>query len=260
MRQSTLTKTNRPHPFNQKMPVLSWGKVIARHAEDNTVDVALQFGAVYQHVQIASGILGSQVGSTYLPTHDLTNPVQTENGVWDTPTPSAKGDLLCVVGFLEGQARQPKILGFFNPNQTEMSFSSLGILVSRHESGQYNIILPDGQSETHFSDGSYFIVGNTTPHDMTTENKNWSVKPQGSPSPIFFHHASGLTLEIDTTGKLTINPVNGVEIGGTEAVALASALSTWLSSHTHTSAVAGSPTSAPNQSLPNIASTQLTTG
>lgn len=258
MRQSGLTKSKDPHPYNTNMSTLSWGKVVARNS-DNTVDVALQYGSTFQHVQVCSNVLGSQVGSVYLPTHSLTNPIQTSSGVWDTPIVSTKGDLFCVVGFLDGSSRQPKVLGFFPPNQTEMSFSSLGIKVDRHESSTYHITLPSGVDEQKWADGSYLVAGSTSSYDMSQENPAWNAPTQSTPFNFVFHHPSGLSIEVDPTGKLTINPVNGVAIGGTSAVALSGTLGTWLVGHTHTSAASGSPTSTPNQSLPNISATNLTT-
>lgn len=258
MRQSALIKGKTPHPYNTKMPSLSWGKIVHRNS-DNTVDVALQNGSTYQHVQIGANTLGSQVGNVYIPTHGLTNPVQTSSGVWDSPVDSTKGDLYVVLGFLDGMSRQPKILGFFNPQQTEMSFSTLGLQCSRHESGVYDIILPSGFSEKHFPDGSYIASGGTSSYDMKQENPNWNPPTQNTPMPFTFHHSSGTTIEIDTTGKLTINPVNGVEIGGTEAVALANLVQAAFNSHTHNAPSGGGTTSGPTPNMSNIASSNLTT-
>ena len=259
MIQSALEGNPRTHPFNASMPNLSWGKIVERHT-DGTFDVAIQNGSTYSHVQAGSPYLGSEVGLVYLPTHGLTNPVQTVNGTWDIPTQSTKGDLYCVVAFLENSARQPKIICFFNPSRSEMVFSTLGIYVNRLESGVYDVILPGSvHAERHFPDGSYIVVGDTTSHDMVSESPTWAPPTQSSPVPMVLHHSSGLSIEIDTTGKLTINPVNGVAIGGTEAVTLASALTTWLNGHTHTSEAAGSPTSVPITPVSGIGSTVLTT-
>ena len=238
------------------MPSLTWGKIVGRNS-NNTFNIALQNGSTFNNVQACSPFLGSEVGTAYLPTHGLTNPIQTQDGTWDTPIQSTKGDLYCVVGFLEGSSRQPKILGFFNPQQTEMSFKSLGLQCSRHESGIYNITLPNGHDEKHFPDGSYIVFGDTTSHDMTTENENWNPPTQSTPIPMALHHSSGTTIHIDTSGNIS---VSNLTIGsGGHAVALADILTTWLNSHTHTSSTAGSPTSAPNTPVSGISSTNLTT-
>ncbi len=265
MIQNSLESNLQKHPFNSYMPMLSWGKVVMRHPEDGTFDVAIQNGSTFNHVQAISPYLGSKVGLFYLPTHDLTNPIQTKDGVWDIPIQSTKNDLYCVVGFLEGSSRQSKILGFFNPAQTEMSFSTLGIKVDRHESGVYHITLPNGHDETHYPDGSYIVAGDTTSHDMTLENSNWSPPTQGIKMPFVFHHSSGTVIQIDATGKVTVTSVNGVVFNnltvgsGGHAVALADILTTWLNGHTHTSAASGSPTSAPITPVSGISSASLTT-
>lgn len=266
MMQSSLENTPRRLPYNSYMPPLSWGKVVARHAEDNTFDVALQNGSTFTHVQSCSPYLGSEVGLSYLPTHGLTNPVQTANGTWDIPTPSTKGDLYCVVAFLENSARQPKILGFFNPAQSEMTLSTLGAKLDRHESGVYHITLPTGHDEVHYPDGSYFVVGDTTSHDMTSENSAWNPPTQSSPMPIVFHHASGLSFEVQSNGDMTINiPASlnlsgSVSVGsGSHSVALADIIQSIFNSHTHTAPSGGGATSVPNTPMSGIGSVKLTT-
>ncbi len=256
MEHGTLRNARVKNPAKVGTPALSWGKVVKRNP-DNTVDIAMQNGGTFQHVQLASSLVGSQVGSVYLPTHDLTNPVNDPNGTWDLPTASGKGDLFAIVGFLGGSSRQPKVLGFFNPEQTEMNFKTLGLKVDRHESGIYHITLPEGHDEIHYPDGSYIVVGNTASHDMTSENPAWSPPTQMTPMPMVIHHSSGLMIEIDSTGKFS---VSNLAIGsGSHPVALADLLTTWLNNHTHTSAASGSPTSVPITPVSGISSTKLTT-
>jgi len=259
------------HPFKIQTGGSSWGKVVARHS-DGTVDVAMQNGATYQRVPVESPALSSKNGQVYLPTHDLTQPIVDAHGVWDTPIAANKdkGDIFAHVAFLEGSTRQPIITGFFLPAQNEMSFQTPGIKVDRHESGIYHITLPSGHDEWHFPDGSYLVVGDTTTYDMTTENPNWNPPTQSTAVPIVLNHSSGTTIKILPSGEVEINSVAGITLSasaiasatvgtGAHPVAFADVLASWLSSHTHTSEAAGSPTSTPIQSLPTIAATNLTT-
>lgn len=264
MRQhAALQNHKRQQPFTRNAGALTWGKVVARHPEDNSVDLAMQNGSTYQHVQVNSPFLGSQLGQVYLPKHDLANPVPSAGGTHDVPGASGKGDLYALVGFPQ-DSRQPVVLGFFTPAQNEMTFQTLGIKVDRHESGVYHVTLPTGHDERHFPDGSYFVVGDTQSYDMTAENQNWNPPTQSSPAPVVFHHASGTTITIQPSGAVQINSVAGISLSttsvgqGTHPVAFADVLQSWLNGHTHTSANAGSPTSPPISPVSGISAASLT--
>ncbi len=251
-RQNVLVNAGRPNLFATGMGALSWGKVVARNA-DGTMDVAMQAGGTYRHVQVSSWALGSQVGDVYLPTHDLAAPLPNAGGVWDVPGASGKADLFAIVGFLENNARRPIVTGFIGPAQSQMVFSTLGIKVSRHESGVYHVTLPSGQDEIHWPDGSYLTWGSTSSYDMTQENAQWN-PPTAASGPIVLHHSSGAQVTITAAGAIELTPAAGqvVSVGtGGSSVALADLVATAFNAHTHdvTTSSGSYTTGTPNQQM-----------
>lgn len=245
------------HPFKMQKGGSSWGKVVAQNA-DGSVDVCMQNGGTYKHVQVESPVLGSQVGQFYNPTNDLTNPINDPGGIWDTPVASGKRDLFCEVGFLENSTRQPVVRGFFLPGQNMMAMP-VGTKVDLHESGAYRITTADPTDQFVWPDGSYLSVGSTTAVDMTQLNPNWNPPTVEAPLPVVLHHASGVNIEISPAGVISLTGSVAVGAGG-HPVALADLLIAYLASHTHTAPSGGGPTSAPIQTPPSdIAATALTT-
>ncbi len=209
---------------------LAWGKVVARHPDDGTMDIALSQGSTLTHVPVTGPWLSTSAGQVYQPHHDLTAPLPTAQGVWDLPIGSGKTDLWALVGFVQsnGQMHTPNapiILGFLPTSDGQMVFQTPGIAVWRHESGVYRVTLPAvGQhDEIHWPDGSYLVVGtDTTPHAMTQENAAWAPPTTATPAQVTYHHASGASLTIDSAGAITVNAASGQSLifnGGTAGVA-----------------------------------------
>ena len=207
-----------------------WGKVVARHPDDGTMDVALSQGSTLAHVPVGAPWLSNTAGQIYQPHHDLTAPTPHPDGVGDLPIGSGGTDLWAIVGFVQsnGQMKTPNapiILGFLPVSDGQMTFQTPGIAVWRHESGVVHVTLPPvGQhDEWHYPDGSYLVVGSdTTAHDMTTENAAWDPPTTDTPANVTFHHASGASFTIDSAGNIAVSAAPSGTItlnGGTEGVA-----------------------------------------
>ncbi len=153
-----------------------------------------------------------------------------------------------------------------NPAQSEMRFTSPGIRVDRHESGQYRVTLASGHDEQMWPDGTYFVIGDTTPHDMQQESPTWNPPTQPSPAPVVFHHSSGFEITVQPNGDTTINIPDSLNLSGnvsvgsgSHPVALADVLLSWLNGHTHDAPSGGGTTSAPITPVSGIAASKLTT-
>ncbi len=196
--------------FAGGMPGIYLGKVVDRH-EDGTVDVTLAEGGTYPRVPVASWSLGTAVGEVYLPTFDPANPLPSPGGAWDVPGPSGTADLYCVVAAWQGNARSVCVLGFVQPPvASQMLFATLGLAVKRHESGVWSLITPDGSTEAHWPDGSYWRVGASTAlHDMASENPAWSPPAGGAAEAMVLRHSSGAAVEISAVGAVTVTPASG---------------------------------------------------
>jgi hypothetical protein len=228
------------------MPGIYLGKIVDRH-EDGTVDVTLAEGGTYPRVPVASWSLGTAVGEVYLPTFDPANPLPSPDGAWDVPGPSGTADLYCVVASWQGNARSVCVLGFVQPPvASQMIFATLGLAVKRHESGVWSLITPDGSTETHWPDGSYWRVGASTAlHDMASENPAWAPPASGTAEAMVLRHSSGATVEISAAGAVTVTAASGQPLVlGTAATAQpvarkGDAITVTTSSGTYTGTITG---------------------
>ncbi len=212
---------------------LAWGKVVARHPEDGTMDVALSQGSTLTHVPVAGPWLSTATGEVYQPYHDLTAPLPTPQGVWDIPIASGKTDLWVLVGFAQsnGQMHTPNapiILGFLPTADSQMVFQTPGIAVWRHESGVYHVTLPSvGQhDEIHWPDGSYLVVGSdTAPTNMTAENAAWN--PPTTATPLTWTMSLRGSLAFQTANWVSVQAFGATGDGTTDdAAAINAALAT----------------------------------
>jgi len=209
---------------------LQWGKVVARHPADGTMDVALSAGSTLRRVRVAGPWLSTTAGQTYQPYHDLTAPLPSPEGVWDVPLASGGTDLWAIVGFLQAGGQQttpnaPVIVGFLPDNTSQLNLQTPGIAVWRHESGVYHVTLPTvGQhDEWHWPDGSALVIGtDTEPVDLTTENAAWAPPTMSTPASVTYQHASGAHVTIDPQGNIAVSAAPGATLtfnGGTAGVA-----------------------------------------
>ena len=209
---------------------LQWGKVVARHPETGTMDVAISQGGTLREVPVSGPWLSNTAGQVYQPHHDLAAPLPSTGGVWDIPIASGKTDLWAIVGFVQSSGQQttpnsPIILGFLPDRDGQMVFTTPGLAVWRHESGVYHVTYPTvGQhDEWHWPDGSALVVGtDTTPATMTNENAAWAPPTTSTPAQVTFTHASGARLTIDPSGNVAVSAAPGKTLtfnGGTKGVA-----------------------------------------
>lgn len=209
---------------------LQWGKVVARHPDTGTMDVALSQGSTLRDVPVSGPWLSNTAGQVYQPHHDLTAPLPSTGGVWDVPIASGKTDLWAIVGFVQSSGQQttpngPIILGFLPDPDGQMVFTTPGLAVWRHESGVYHVTSPTvGQhDEWHWPDGSVLVVGtDTSPLAMIGENTAWDPPTMSTPASVTFTHASGASFTIDPTGNIAVQAASGKTLtfnGGTEGVA-----------------------------------------
>lgn len=234
-------------------PWLSLAKVIGRHPEKATVDLAMSDGGLYPDVPVL-GLLSGSAGQNYIPSFSPSVPYPTAAGTVDLAVPG-KDDLWAVVGYMGGNSKSAVVLGFLPPQVSQVFVKTDGLELELHESGVYSLITPDGATETTWPDGTFLRVGDSlTHHDMASENPDWNPPTSTTPVQFVFKHSSGFTITFNGS-------VLEIGAGSQQALTFAGPLASWLNSHTHSGVAAGSGSSG-TPSTPisesSIASTAVT--
>jgi hypothetical protein len=94
---------------------------------------------------------GYNFGTQYTPAFQA----DTETSYIHSP-----GDYYCVVAY-SGGIKNPVVVGFLPPKQTEMSIPEFGLYLFRHESDVVSLIRADGTVELYHPSGSYLKIGET---------------------------------------------------------------------------------------------------
>ncbi len=187
-RQAALVRAQAPNPYRAQNPVavsanppLMWGKISGRQPAHGTVDVTLDHGSILVGVPLATQMLGSAAGSTYLPETVPVAPIDTPNGPYGLPTspdPVGQPQVLALVGWVFGSGRTPVVLGIMPSPQSGIAPSTAGWAVQRHESGQWSATDPAGNTTMGWPDGTTISVTATgTPTNPTT-----AINPQWPPA------------------------------------------------------------------------------
>jgi hypothetical protein len=231
---------------------LHLAKVIGRHPDSGTVDLAMAQGGVWYGVPVVGNLSGLS-GSNYIPDFKPTAPYQTENGTVDLAVVGT-ADLWAVVAYMDGNSKSAIVIGFLPPRTSQVFVKTPGLDLNLHESGVYRLTTPDGATEIHYPDGTYIRVGQTlTPHNMAQENPDWNPPTSSTPTQFVFKHSSGFTLTFNGT---TLE----IGAGSQHPLTFADAIVSWLNSHTHSGVTTGSgntgtPTTPISQS--SVASTAV---
>lgn len=214
-RQSSLQSSSKLMKERRNPSLLYSGKVIDIHPERTTVDVKLFSGDTLRDVRVLFTSAATQTGWRYLSFIKNVKPTQTAFGKDDVATLGHTQDMIAIIGYLDGDADTPRVMGFDFPLDSQMNLDEEGLYTFRHESGIYEVITKEGHHEMHYPDGSYVIYGpDTTPKDMTSiqgDGQSWKPPTTSTPMSLTVSLADGVTISA-SNGVLTIN-------GGTESVA-----------------------------------------
>lgn len=150
---------------------LRWGRVVAIHPEDYSVDLVMTDGG--------QQLAGVQVLSPWASTSSgealLVQPSDAPNGnKWDL-TQAKPTDVLAGVA-LFGQ--MPVVIGFRYPQICQMLFTELQRAIDRHPSDFYKTIDAQGNYEAYHPSGTYWRIGTSPAHeDLTGKDVdgNWKI-------------------------------------------------------------------------------------
>lgn len=119
---------------------LRLGRITHTYPEHGLVDVALLRGPVLRQVPLLADAGGTTAGSNDLPqiwNSDVAQIKQPEDGskqIYDEGKPTYKYDSFCVVGYIDGYANRPVVVGFLNPNAHQNSFNEPNLGIDRKAS------------------------------------------------------------------------------------------------------------------------------
>lgn len=178
-------------------------------------------------------IVFCDTGMRVAQVHVLSSLVASDAGVWDMPSvpkptseataggpPSSGRQLTAVVDSVAGR---PVVLGFLHPLGGQMAFDQDNRQVTRHASGAYSTIAPDGSIETWHPSGAYVRIG-TGAHEPLAPlswNQTWKETGDAAP-PTVTLHAPKFDLSIDPDGNVTMH-------GQGNATMTADKTMTWVS-------------------------------
>jgi hypothetical protein len=179
--------------------MIRYAQIIAVHPERRTVDVAMSdTGERIGEVDVLSGSVSSDAGEWDIP--DVTRP----------STEAAAGGLAgggrvvmaCIDFTSSGRA---VVIGFTHPAGGQMNFKQANRKISRHPSGAYTTIAPDGSIEHYHPSGAYLRIGTGAHEDLTpiSADGNWTI-PSGAPASQITLVTSGFTLTVEPGGKTTL--------------------------------------------------------
>ncbi len=209
------------------------------------------------------------------------------NGIQAEQQPLPNIGTWCALGFLDGDDRNPVLLGCYPPGLVDAyNGGSPFEHYTAHFSGVRTLIGEDGSMYLYRPDGTYILIGATstpTLYKHIVDNSETrqrvaltsSDDPTATTGPITIHHYSNSEIIMDTSGNITLHVGNGktlnlVQYNGTpqapsystanDALALAKQVAAAFKkhkddfdTHTHLSSGAGLPTS----SMTSIDSTQI---
>ncbi|MCL8207191.1 MAG: hypothetical protein K6V97_03835 [Actinomycetia bacterium] len=214
--QGALAAARQPNPYRWRPgPQPQLARVIARHPDDNTVDVVyvtgVMGGHIDRHVPWCAGTgLGTQTGGQYLPKTTTANALSTAAGPYAPPIPGTE-DVYVYVDWAHGSGRQPMVIGIAPAPNSAIAPQQEGWAVWRHESGVWFALDPDGNLTLAWPDGTTLAIGpsgqSATPTDI---NPNWP-PASGPPVTVVLKTSGGATLELSGP-TITLN-------GGTAGVA-----------------------------------------
>ena len=182
-----------------------------------------------------------------------------------------------IVAFLNNDIRSGVWLGAIPTVMADAISNPTGdpfLNYESHFSGYWHSLDQSGSENTRWPDGSMLIVGSgftPTRHIQNSAGQRESVPVADSdrpatisPMPITLKHSSGTTVEIDSSGNVTVAasgtilassptsieakaPVVKIDNGGTTQYLVTATAWTWLTTHTHS----GVQTGAGNTGTPN---------
>ena len=176
---------------------LRFAQVVAVHPQRRTVDLAVcDSGLPVAEAQVAAGAVSS------------------DSGVWDVPDVSppqsqaaagglAQGgrSLIAVVAFA---GRRPLVIGFVHPADGQLVFSQANRQITRHPSGAYTTVAPDGSIEVFHPSGAYLRIGTGAHEDLAPLAVGAPWQTPAAPAAQITLATSGFTLTILPGGNTTL--------------------------------------------------------
>jgi len=154
--------------------MLRWGRVVATHPEDHSVDITMtDDGTRLAGVQVLTPSGGTRSGVSDLPTPAAS---EDEEGKWDI-TRRTESDVIAAVAYFDNM-RMPVVIGFMYPQVNQMLFAEKGRRIDRHESDVYSTVDKDGNMEWSHPSGTFFRVATSADHeDLSGKDTdgNWGV-------------------------------------------------------------------------------------
>ena len=178
--------------------MIRFAQVIKVHPERRTVDlVYLDNRVPVSEVQVLSGAISSDSGVWSVPDVNLPASQASAGGV---DTPGRK-----LIAAVDRAGIRPVVLGFLQPNDGQLVFLQANREVTRHPSGAYTTVAPDGSIEIWHPSGAYLRIGTGAHEDLAplTAGAPWSVPPGAPPAQITLA-TDGFTLTIEPGGKTTL--------------------------------------------------------
>lgn len=182
-----------PHHLGHRL-----AKVIAVYPGRHRVDViCIDNGQRLAQIKVM-GHVASDAGSWRVPSV----PKPASDARADALSPTGR-NLIAVVGLVSGR---PLVLGFVQPNGTQMTFKEDNRFVDRHPSGAYTTTAPDGSMEVFHPGGGYVRVGAGDHQDLAavSADGNWTIPAGGAPPQITVATA-GVKLTIMPNGAILLD-------------------------------------------------------
>ncbi len=187
------------------MASLRWGRVVAVHPEDYSVDLVMtDNGQPIAGVQVLSPSASTNSGSAGLP-----NPSLPASGNKFDLTQKTDRDVMAAVAEF---GAFPVVIGFRYPQICQMLFADLDRVVNRHPSDFYTTTDSAGNFEAYHPNGTYFRIGSSPAHDDLTGRDidgEWKIaKNTGAAVHAHLQVANAgavvATFDIDPSGNVTL--------------------------------------------------------
>lgn len=185
---------------------LRTARVVAVHAEDNSVDIVMHDDNS-RHLAVQVLAIGATTNTGLV---DLPTPETTSNE-WGQSERTTR-DAIAVCAMLGGTPI-PVVVGFLYPQVNGMLFGRKNFRVQRHASDWYTTVDDNGNFEASHPSGTYFRIAEASAHENLTGqdfDKKWKIARNTSKA-VHVHltvanaGAVKCTLNIDPSGNITLD-------------------------------------------------------